>query len=131
MVRGDGDQPVDADLAERVARLEAAVAAAGASLAGTGPPPRPAPAAPRSGKPTSATRKGVRTGLQVGLASIPGLGLAALTENAVFMWVATFALTPVVTYVQNEVEDRLQKGFLRDFGPADPAPPSPGADPAP
>jgi hypothetical protein len=128
MVRAGDDRPADTDLAARVARLEGVVAAAGVALGGAGPVGHPSST---SGIPTSAKRKGVRTVLQVGLASIPGLGLAALTKNAVFMWVATFVLTPVVTYVQNEVEDRLQKGFLRDFGRADPAPPSPGADPAP
>ena len=114
MTRAEADEPVGTDLAARVDRLEAAMAAAGAALAGTGA--GRGPTTPRRATTsTSATKKGVRTVLQVGLASIPGFGLAALTENATFMWVATFVLTPVVTYVQNAVEDHFRKGFLRTF----------------
>lgn len=119
-----GPEARSADLAARVTRLEQALGEAGSVLARAGDVVVVDASSPRAGRgtPTTAVRKGVRTVTQLGVAAIPGVivSMVADVSPEAAGWV-TVAIAPLVTFAQNELEDRLiLPAFLREPSPKGP-----------
>ncbi|QXC63345.1 hypothetical protein KSP35_11460 [Aquihabitans sp. G128] len=126
------EPPADLDqLRADVARLHAAVAEAGAVLSGVGPAasslasPGPGVATADGGSEarwslrSNAARKGVRTGVQLGIAAAPSAALwvGGILPAAATPWLA-LVVTPLVSYGQNKLEDRkVVKPLLRNPPP--------------